>query len=171
MHLREKLTVQAKRLDQVAGPVPATRSNSKVPEASEGSVANTPVSRKAGIILGLQTFISFFVHLRLVLFDPEQLGSRVGRAEALPGQVVKRLPITERADPFRLERGALISPDNGPAQWRTLPVHQQRALHGPAETDRRDTARLDAVCASRRRVACQMPFPNQRVLFGQPVCR
>ena len=102
-----------------------------------------------------------------MLLDPYQLGSGVGRAEALPGQMVKHFWITDRADPFRLGRGALVGPNNGPAQRFTLPIHQQGTLHGSAETYGCNRSRLDARLG--KQAAGGLPdgsLPIRRILFG-----
>jgi hypothetical protein len=79
--------------------------------------------------------VRFRKELRLVVANPEDLGQRVRRAQAVAGDAVHVGRADALSEAAGLLDGALIRPDDGRAQRRAVRLERHDALHLPAESD------------------------------------
>ena len=88
-----------------------TTSNSEVPEASETSLAYSPVSMEAHIVLRQQQLANPFEVARLVVAHPQQLGQREAGQHGIGGVLQDVVAADGLIDGVHLRLAALIAPD------------------------------------------------------------
>ncbi len=155
---------------QRLGPAPA----GQVQQQSQRGVGeiggDDAAEEERGIVLGLQHPAGMAIDLRLVLLDPQQLGRGVGRADAVAGELIDLGLAAALAHHLSLGRSALVGPDDGRPQRRAGRIHQQRAVHVPAEANhghvRRAVAGLLCCCDQPLCGLEQRRLPIGRVLLG-----